>query len=184
MWWLEIIYRHNTYRCTMQNVSNQTQWVFIISFTSFSPNSEIHQSLTFWLAGPGLGDFQVVEMVCNVFVFRKRGLSCSFDLLPHPLPPLRCVASLLFQRHERPADPVFILCFLFQTFNHIPLHLPGDCSWSTVLPDPLLSWDPLSQKCKSQEHPAASDGLQVWICEKYHQAVQIKCQIRKLQIYT
>lgn len=160
----EIIYKHNTHHIqpgVQRRIYKNQTMIFIISFTSFSPNSEIHQSLMFWLAGPGLGDFQVVELVCNVFVFRKLGLLCIFDLKPHPLPPLRCVASLLFQGHEWPADPVFILRFLFQAFNHIPLHLPGDYSRSTVLPDPLLSWDPLSQKCQSQEHPAASDRLQV-----------------------
>lgn len=99
-------------------------------------------------------------------MFRKLGLSCSFDLLPHPLPPLCCVALLLFLRHEWPAYPVFILCFLLQAFNHIAFYLPGDNPRSTVLPNPLLSWDSLPQKSQSQEHPAASES---------HKSDSVKC---------
>lgn len=116
-------------------------------------------------------------------MFRKLGLSCSFDLLPHPLPPLWRVALLLFLRHEWPAYPVFILCFLLQAFNHIAFYLPGDNPRSTVLPNPLLSWDSLPQKRQSQEHPAASDGLQKWIWNKSQSssATNVTSGSRKVQ---
>lgn len=106
------------------------------------------------LTGPCLSDFEMTQVVCYSLVFREFCEISFLDLEPVLGSALRCMAVLLLRGHVWPTDPVFILSLALQVFQHVAFHLPCDLSWTSVLPDPLLSRDAFPQQSKGEEHGA------------------------------
>lgn len=95
-------------------------------------------------------------MIGNGFVFRE---IIEFVLLGAQQvlrPALSGVSGLLLQRHVGSADPVLILGLALQMFQHVALHLPRHRTRTSVLADPLLAWDALTQQSQGEEHGGRS----------------------------